>query len=123
MHFVLSRARGGRWTWSLHSTGDLEIVRGRTHATRIEALVAVGLVQGAPANGCRCTTSHDTVRSQWSWRVVTRNGWLVAQGNVGDDASAAERALQLLAGTTRATPVLVDEAVDAHAELLHVGAS
>jgi uncharacterized protein YegP (UPF0339 family) len=123
MHFVLSRARGGRWTWSLHSNDDQEIVRGRTHATRIEALVAVGLVQGAPANGCRCTTRHDAVRRQWSWRVVTRNGWLVAQGNVGDDPLSAERALQLLAGTTRATPVLIDEAVDTHQELLRVGAS
>jgi len=123
MHFVLSRARGDRWTWSLRSTGDQEIVRGRTYPTRFEALVAIGLVQGAPANGCRCTTRHDAARDQWSWRVVTRNGWLVAQGTVGADASLAERALHLLAGTTRATPVLVDETVDTPVELLQVGAS
>jgi hypothetical protein len=103
---------GGRWTWALHNTGDRQTVCGRCHPSRAEALVAIELMQGAPANGCRFTTHHDPARRVWSWRVVTRNGWLVAHGSVADDRTLADRVLHMLAGTTRATPVLLDEVAD-----------
>jgi len=69
-------------------------------------------MQGAPANGCRFSKRHDASRRLWSWRVVTRNGWLVAHGSVSDDPALADRAWHMLAGTTRSTPVLLDELAD-----------
>ena len=112
MHFLLSRVEGGRWTWLLRGTSEQQVVQGRSHASRIEAIVAVGLVQGTPSNGCRFTTRSDGGDQKWSWRLVTRNGWVVAQGNGRDDAEAAERARRLLTGTSRATPVQVDDSME-----------
>jgi uncharacterized protein YegP (UPF0339 family) len=105
MHFVLSRVQRGRWTWLLRGRDEQQVVQGRNHSSRMEAMLAVGLVQGTPGNGCRFKVPTNRSDGAWSWRLVTRNGWVVAQGSANDDSESAERARRLLAGTSRATPV------------------